>query len=70
MTERPDLNAQGNPVTPPAIRVPEPGPPPGALHHVDLDPEAAAEMTRRNNQTSPVPVTPRTRAQVGIARKP
>jgi hypothetical protein len=30
----------------------------------DLAPEAAAEMTRRNNQASPVPVTPRTRAQV------
>ena len=30
----------------------------------DLEPEAAAEMTRRNNQTSPVPITPRTRAQV------
>ena len=30
----------------------------------DLAPEAAAEMTRRNNQTSPVPITPRTRAQV------
>lgn len=30
----------------------------------DLDPAAAAEMTRRNNQTSPVPITPRTRAQV------
>jgi hypothetical protein len=30
----------------------------------DLAPEAAAETTRRNNQTSPVPITPRTRAQV------
>ena len=30
----------------------------------DLAPEAAAEMTRRNNQTSPIPITPRTRAQV------
>lgn len=30
----------------------------------DLAPEAAAEMTRRNNQTSPVPITPRTRVQV------
>jgi S-adenosyl methyltransferase len=30
----------------------------------DLAPEAAAEMTRRNNQTSPVPITPRTRAEV------
>jgi len=30
----------------------------------DLAPEAAAEMTRRNNQTSPVPITPRTQAEV------
>jgi hypothetical protein len=30
----------------------------------DMAPEAAAEMTRRLNQSSPVPITPRTRAQV------
>ena len=30
----------------------------------DLEPQAAAEMTRRNNQTSPVPITPRTQAEV------
>jgi hypothetical protein len=30
----------------------------------DLEPEAAAEMTRRNNQTSPVPITPRTQTEV------
>jgi hypothetical protein len=32
----------------------------------DLEPEAAAEVTRRNNQTSPVPITPRT--QAGVTR--
>jgi hypothetical protein len=30
----------------------------------DMAPEAAAEMTRRLNQSSPVPITPRTQAQV------
>jgi hypothetical protein len=34
----------------------------------DLEPEAAAEMTRRNNQSSPVPIT--LVGYVGIGRKP
>jgi len=45
---------------------PEPTAVPGipGLFVSNLDPEAAAEATRRNNQTSPVPITQRTRAQV------
>jgi hypothetical protein len=34
------------------------------LHRRLRQAEAAAEATRRNNQTSPVPITQRTRAQV------